>query len=179
VALDPAVSALLDPIRLKVAGVLVDSDLSTEQIVELTELDRRTVLEAVAALRQATLVDSVDGTYRLPAERLLQIAADQADSDLPMDPSIGFGMTDDERVVLSRYFEARTLIELPSSRAKRLIVLERLALEFDPGRRYPEHEVNKILHEFNTDWSTLRRNLVDEGFLDRNHNVYWRSGGRT
>ncbi len=70
------------------------------------------------------------------------------------------------------------LTSAPTSRAKRLIVLERLALEFDVGQKYPEREVNSILGAFNPDWSTLRRHLVDEGMLDRDHNVYWRSGGR-
>ena len=99
-----------------------------------------------------------------------------------MDPAIGFGMTDDEQLVLARYFSGRVLVEIPTHRAKRLVVLQRLALEFDIGRRYTEREVNEILFPFNPDWSTLRRGMVDEGLLDREHtageNVYWRSGGR-
>ena len=95
-----------------------------------------------------------------------------------MDPVIGFGMSDDERLVLSRFFHGRTLHEIPSNRAKRLVVLERLALEFDVGRRYPEREVNQILGAFHPDWSALRRFLVDEGFLARDHGVYWRTGGK-
>lgn len=95
-----------------------------------------------------------------------------------MDPSIGYGMTDDERLVLSRFFQARTLVKIPTARAKRLIVLERLALEFELGRRYPEAAVNDILRPFHSDVAALRRSLVDEGFLDRDHGEYWRSGGR-
>jgi hypothetical protein len=99
-----------------------------------------------------------------------------------MDPVIGYGMTDDERAVLERYFSGRTLLQVPIQRPKRQIVLQRLALEFDVGRRYREGEVNAILHPFSTDWSTLRRGLVDEGLLDREHRDgqtwYWRSGGR-
>ena len=64
----------------------------------------------------------------------------------------------------------------------RLVVLQRLALEFDVGRRYTEAEVNSILGAFHPDWSALRRGLVDEDFLDREPrgggNMYWRSGGR-
>jgi hypothetical protein len=99
-----------------------------------------------------------------------------------MDPVIGYGMTDDERLVLARFFAGRVLVEIPSQRAKRLIVLQRLALEFDPGRRYTELEVNAVLGAFHRDWSALRRGLVDEGLLDREPtaggNLYWRSGGR-
>ena len=61
-------------------------------------------------------------------------------------------------------------------------MLQRIALEFDIGRRYSEPEVNEILGAFNPDWSTLRRGLIDEGLLDRETagggNLYWRSGGR-
>ena len=173
---------LLDLDRLAVAGALATGARSTGQLVGATGLDRRVVLEALGSLRSAELVvDShVDGEsgHALDVAALRAIATELVDPDLPMDPVIGYGMTDDERVVLGRHFEGRTLTSIPVSRAKRLIVLERLALEFDVGRRYPEREVNSILGGFHPDWSTLRRHLVDEGMLDRDQNVYWRSGGR-
>jgi hypothetical protein len=169
---------LLDTDRLAIAGTLVAADRSTEELAAATGIDNRAVIEAVGALRSAGLVSSVDGTHHLEVEALRGIANDLVDPELPMDPVIGYGMTDEERDVLGRYFEGRTLTSVPTSRAKRLIVLERLALEFDVGQNYPEREVNSILGAFNPDWSTLRRHLVDEGMLDRDHNVYWRSGGR-
>jgi hypothetical protein len=57
-------------------------------------------------------------------------------------------------------------------------VLQRLALEFEPGVRYPEAEVDRILGRFHDDHATLRQALVDEGLLDRAHGTYWRAGGR-
>ncbi|MCC6436766.1 MAG: DUF2087 domain-containing protein [Acidimicrobiales bacterium] len=95
-----------------------------------------------------------------------------------MDPSIGFGMTEDEQQVLRRFFEGRTLREIPTNRSKRLIVLERLSLELDVGRRYAERELNGVLQAFHPDHAALRRHLVDEGFLDRRNGQYWRTGGR-
>jgi hypothetical protein len=38
--------------------------------------------------------------------------------------------------------------------------------------------VNAIVGRFYTDYASIRRYLVDEGFLDREHGIYWRSGGR-
>ena len=96
-----------------------------------------------------------------------------------MDEYIGYGMDDREREVLGRFFRGRTLEKIPAARSKRLIVLERLALEFEVGRRYPEASVNEILLAFHRDVAALRRHLVDEGLLDRDHGEYWRSGGRT
>ena len=68
--------------------------------------------------------------------------------------------------------------EIPVKRSKRLIVLERLALEFDVGTRYSEKQVNEVLRRFDDDYASVRRYLVDEGFLSREHGVYWRTGGR-
>jgi hypothetical protein len=96
----------------------------------------------------------------------------------PASPRIGFGMTQKEAEVLVRFFRGDRLVELPAARAKRLVVLERLALEFEPGIRYPEAEVNERLRRFHDDHATLRRALVDEGLLDRAAGEYWRSGGR-
>jgi hypothetical protein len=57
-------------------------------------------------------------------------------------------------------------------------VLERIAIEFDAGVRYEEKEVNVIVGRFFNDYAAIRRYLVDEGFLDRDHGEYWRTGGR-
>lgn len=173
---------LLDLDRLAVAGALAIGSKSTDELAAATGRDRRVVLAAVGDLRAAGLVVEHGGRYRLDVDALRAAARDAAEVAIPMDPVIGFGMTDDERQILSRYFSGRVLTEIPTQRARRLVVLQRLALEFDVGRRYTEAEVNAVLGAFHPDWSTLRRGLVDEGFLDREPrgggNLYWRSGGR-
>lgn len=70
-----------------------------------------------------------------------------------------------------------SLHTMPTRRAKRLVVLDRIAQEFEPGRRYPEAEVVEVLTRFHADHAALRRSLVDEGFLARHDGVYWRTGG--
>lgn len=170
--------SLLEPDRIAVAGAIVTSARTIDEICAVTGQERRRVVEAIGALRTVELIEVSESRYRLDDVALRMIAAELEESPLPMDPSIGYGMTDEERDVLARYFEGRTLTSVPVSRAKRLVVLERLALEFDVGKKYAEEEVNSILGAFDPDWSTLRRHLVDEGLLDRERNVYWRSGGR-
>jgi hypothetical protein len=173
---------LFDARRLAIAGALAVRDMTSTQIQAHTGLGRVPVLEALGELRSVGLVASDDEVYRLDLDALRRAARDAAESAMPMDPAIGFGMTDDERIILERFFSGRVLDEIPTQRSKRLVVLQRLALEFDPGRRYSEFEVNEVLGGFHPDWSALRRGLVDEGLLDREPkaggNVYWRSGGR-
>lgn len=177
-----SLTTLLDLDRLSVAGALAVRAMSIDELVVATHRDRRTVLLAVGDLRGIGLVREADHGYEIDGERLRSLARDAAEVETPMDPVIGFGMTDHERRILERYFSGRVLNEIPAQRARRIVVLQRLALEFDLGRRYTEAEVNEILGGFHPDWSALRRGLVDEGFLDREPrgggNLYWRAGGR-
>ena len=69
------------------------------------------------------------------------------------------------------------LFTLPAKRTKRLLVLDHVVQAFEPGRTYAEKEVNAIVGRLHDDFAALRRALVDEGFLTRENNVYWRSGG--
>ncbi len=66
---------------------------------------------------------------------------------------------------------------IPSRHSKRLVVLDLLAQLFEPGQRYEEVEVNRMLRAYHDDVAALRRYLVEDGFLDRSAGVYWRSGG--
>ena len=56
-------------------------------------------------------------------------------------------------------------------------MLDLLARRFTPGVRYTEVEVNRELMAVADDYVSLRRALVDFGFLDRADGRYWRSGG--
>ena len=82
-----------------------------------------------------------------------------------------------DEVVVERFMPGGRLVQMPAKRARRLIVLDHVARVFEPGRRYPEREVNDALRVIYDDFAALRRYLVDEGFLTREDGVYWRSGG--
>ena len=78
---------------------------------------------------------------------------------------------------LQAFMRDRRLAQIPARRAKRLLLLDCLSQSFEPGRRYREAEVNVALRAVHDDHATLRRYLVDEGFLCREDGYYWRSGG--
>ena len=115
-------------------------------------------------------------TYRLDPETL-RWAAGQVGPPGIAGLALG-AANEDEEAVLRTFFRDGRLTEIPTKETKRRIVLERIALEFEPGLRYDEREVNVIVGRFFNDYASLRRYLVDERFLDRDHGEYWRSGGR-
>ncbi len=69
------------------------------------------------------------------------------------------------------------IVTMPAKRSRRLVLLDHVAQQFEVGVRYKEGEVNLKLRTLHDDYAALRRYLVDEGFLSREHGEYWRSGG--
>ncbi|HSE55839.1 MAG TPA: DUF2087 domain-containing protein [Nocardioidaceae bacterium] len=84
---------------------------------------------------------------------------------------------EEDRVIVDRFVTDGRLTLMPTKRSKRLVVLDHIAQSFEPGRTFTETEVNEVLSGFHDDYAALRRYLVDEQFLAREDNVYWRSGG--
>jgi|SRR5438477_3536666 len=174
---DEILRALADPERLAIAGFLARRPATAEELAGELDLkpDRvRKHLVRLMAVR-VVAVDEDRHTYRLRPDVLREAAEDVGP---PRDPGLALGAVDeDEETVLRQYFREGRLREIPAKHAKRLIVLHRIALEFDVGRRYSEREVNEIVARFHNDHASLRRHLVDEGLLSRERGEYWRTGG--
>jgi hypothetical protein len=115
-------------------------------------------------------------TYRLDPETL-RWAAQQVGP--PRDAGIALGAAnEDEEAVVRTFFRDGRLTEIGTKASKRRVVLERISIEFDPGIRYDEREVNAIVGAFLNDHAALRRYLVDERFLDRDAGVLARGRPR-
>jgi hypothetical protein len=82
----------------------------------------------------------------------------------------------DHRVLQTFVDVAGRLMSIPVQHKKRLAVLRWLVEDFQPGRLYPEAEVNHIISRRHPDFAALRRYLVDEEFMQRRRGVYWRTG---
>jgi len=79
---------------------------------------------------------------------------------------------------LRPYVRDGRITVMPARRAVRLLLLDRVAQAFEPGRRYKEPAVNEVLKTLYDDHVTLRRYLVDEELMSRTPDgTYWRSGG--
>ncbi len=168
---------VLDADRLAVVGAVAAKPATAGALAARTGQRQRRVLATLAPLVAAGIVAQEGDVYHLRREALRDLARHLPQPPPPA-PEVFAGMRSDERAVLAPFFRGRRLVEIPAQRSKRLVVLERLALEFEPGRRYAEREVTGVLALWYPDYASLRRYLVDEGFLDRAGGEYWRSGGR-
>ena len=72
------------------------------------------------------------------------------------------------------FFRDGRLTSLPSRASYRMAALAALAERFGLDQLYDEREVNEILAGDAPDPATLRRLLVDHGYLGRVNGAYWR-----
>jgi hypothetical protein len=165
----------VDPVRLAVLGAAARGPVDVDGVAADLGVPSRRVLKEVGTLIEVGLLTAERALDRVALREVARALPQTAE----MDPAIVEGpWSAEEAAVLARFFSGARLVEIPTNRAKRALVLDRLAQEFEPGLRYAEVEVNSILQVFHPDYAALRRYLVDEGFLTRADGAYWRTGGR-
>jgi hypothetical protein len=185
---------LVAPDAATIAGLLADDDRrqafaalvlgasSIDEVRTATGLSVRAAATALERLVAGELVERtglhdhvVLGAAFRRAARAARAASARA---VTGDEATGeAGAPTDEARVLRTYLRNGRLTHIPVHRAKRLVVLDRLAQDFEIGIHFSEAQVNAILRRYHDDVAALRRYLVDEGFLDRAAGEYWRSGG--
>jgi|SRR5438067_4957967 len=172
----PMFKALADESRLKIIGLLATRERSVEELATALKLKPPTVSHHLATLREIGLVSMrAEGTthlYGFQPERLRELNRRLAPEKLAIPDSEGGDAW--ERKVLADFTEQGRLKGIPVGETKRLVILRWFARKFEPGRRYPELEVNAIIAEFINDYASVRRYLVDHHLMERRAGVYWR-----
>lgn len=172
--------ALADANRLKIVGLLAQDEFSVEQLAEMLNLKASTVSHHLSRLSEAGLVSArAEGYYNIyrletksleeMAERLLaRDTLPEIASDVDMDAY-------DRKVIQDYSLPDGRLKTLPSKGKKLEVLLEYIAKSFEHGVDYSEKEVNEILARFHTDVTSLRRDLIEYRFLDRERDGsrYW------
>ncbi|MET8044071.1 DUF2087 domain-containing protein [Micromonospora sp. NPDC005215] len=162
--------ALADDGRRRIFAAIVLGASSTAQVAERTGLPARVVLTGVRRLTDAGLVTGADGALAADEASLRAAARDSRpadDSDPAADP------------VLRTFLRGDVLVSLPAQPKRRRVLLAHIAeRSFEPGTRYPERAVDDALKVWcaagGSDHATLRRYLVDEQLLTREHGIYQR-----
>jgi hypothetical protein len=167
--------ALVDLERIRILALIADRGRTAAEIAAGLGLDANAVAAHLTVLGQAGLVS----TERSGHERRMRIHADRLGgiqavcrARLAEHPAKG----PDESIPagVRQFFRGGQLTAFPAKHSRYLDVLRVLVEDFEPAIDYPEAEVNSILLRRHEDFATLRRDLVDSGFMTRANGIYRR-----
>ncbi len=171
--------ALADLSRLRILGALATQERTVEELADLLELKAPTVSHHLARLRALGLVetraDGVTRWNRLEVAGLERLAKMLATPEMVATLSADVESATWERKTLRDYLDGERLREIPAQLKKRQVILRWLADQFAWEREYTEAEVNEILKRRHPDTAYLRRELVGEKLMARDHGRYWRT----
>lgn len=172
--------ALGDPARLRLLGLIAAEPRTGKELAEAVSLGAPTVSHHMDKLVRSGLVkverSGQSRIYTLNAEMLASFSRLARTAEQPaLDAGDAADESEQERErakTLRDFFDGDRLKHIPAQRKKRVIVLQHLLRRFDPQREYTEREVNDLLKQSHDDFATLRRELIDYGFMSRAGGVY-------
>jgi hypothetical protein len=85
---------------------------------------------------------------------------------------------DESDKILATVFESLSPLKLKlfsAKEKKKIVTLRKIAQQFETGKVYTEKELNRILKDIYDDYPTLRRYLIEYGFMERSTDCmqYW------
>jgi DNA-binding transcriptional ArsR family regulator len=182
--------ALADESRLTLLRVLSQGEQTVGDLARQVDLGEPTVSHHLSKLREAGLVTlrmagnqrfyRVDerglAHFKKMVAEIEQIPPNlvRASSDDAWIATLGWDATDQQ--VLREHTLDGQLTHLPAKQKKMHVILRWLATLFEVDRLYSELEVNVLLKAvYAEDYVSLRRDLVDTGFLrrERGGGKYW------
>lgn len=88
-----------------------------------------------------------------------------------------YNITDKEReTTIKNYMDENGAIKtFPSKAKKKIIILGEVVKNFSKGRKYSEKEINRVLKRIYEDFVSIRRALIEYGFVERSKDCseYW------
>ena len=87
----------------------------------------------------------------------------------------------EQEQIIKTYFEdteAFKLKSFPTKEKRKIVVLRKISTLFEAGKKYSEVQINTILKPVFEDIATIRRYLIEYGFLERTKDCkeYWLKG---
>ena len=160
---------------------LIHEGMSDNEIASKLELSPSTVRHQKFMFREkAKMAKMYLAVYELTMEK------NRIDKDKLIPIHDGAIMVDDRYIttkeqsdkILSTAFESLSplkLINFSAKEKKKIVILKKIMEQFEPGKQYPEKEVNEILKNIYSDYPTIRRYLIEYGFMERTNDckLYW------
>jgi DNA-binding transcriptional ArsR family regulator len=172
--------ALADSSRLLAVNALAERPHCVEELAQRLDIAPSTMSFHLRKLEAAQLVSKSQNqyytVYALRPERLQASLGEL----VRLGPKESESQKERRRVaqyreqVVRTFFHRGKLQKLPKQWKKQVIVAEEFLKDFDPGCDYSEKELSARLAERFPDYCTIRRILVDEGYLTRDGGIYRR-----
>jgi len=181
--------ALADENRLMMLRLMSEDERTVSDMAEYLKLTEATVSHHVSKMHSAGLLNlRMAGTYRYyrvnPA-RMAKFRAYAAEINTkPTNPTEtkndetwidALDWDEADKKVLREYVVNEKLTQFPSKTKKWLVILRWIVTKFEPDAHYTEKEVNAIISPINSDYASIRRDLVDYGYMRRQRGGgdYW------
>ncbi len=168
--------ALADTSRLAVVNALLEGPHCAEELATRLRRSPSTITFHLKKLEQAGLVSRTRNQYYGVFQLSLELL-DVTLKDFISHPS-GEDSPEQKRLrkyrekVLQTFVKNGRLVQLPKQWKKQRIILDELVKQLDPAKEYREGELNVVLEAFHLDYCTLRRLLIDEGYMTRDGQRY-------
>jgi biotin operon repressor len=173
-----ALKALADRSRILVVNALLEKPHCAEELAERLRLAPSTISFHLRRLEEAGLVTKSKTQYYVVYELRADLLRMSLKDFVTMPP--GDDGPEERRMrqgrekVVRTFFRNGELVQIPKQLRKRRIVLEEFLASFEPGKEYEEYEVNERITPLYEDYCTIRRMLVDEGYMARKGQKYRR-----
>ncbi|TDC33035.1 DUF2087 domain-containing protein [Kribbella albertanoniae] len=165
---DQLCGLLAEPSRLRTYSAVVLGATTPDQVAGSTGLSGAAVGKALQKLIKAGLV-TASPSLQADQDAFKNAVRAERPTRTPLD-------ADPERdSVLKAFIRDGRLTHFPTYPDKLRVVLEHVVKSFEPGRSYPEPEVNELLNHWHPDHAALRRELVDARLLTRTNSIYRRT----
>ncbi len=171
--------ALADPTRLRILLLLSEGEMNGHTLAEKLNISQPTVTHHAAKLREAALItERRDKNTVYFAQNRYFIQQHAVASLKFIFKEGGKDMIEPEReqvkaAVLRNFFaKDGRLRQIPAQYKKKLIALEHVVEQLEPGRKYTEKEINEFIKQFHEDFATIRREFIMHQFMYREDGIY-------
>lgn len=172
--------AVLDSDRLSLISHLSQEELSLSELAAHSNMGQKEVQRHLEVLANANLVNVLNregkSVYRFNPKHLEEIKRQHFARSKNETNFDKFGFSKEKQKILTDYTHQDGSLKMIPTKTKKIIaVLHYLILSFEKGIEYSEVQVNEILERYYPDPTTLRRYLIDNGYLGRSKNGsrYW------
>ena len=172
--------ATLDSDRLKLISFLTEEPFPVLDLAEKIGGNPAAIMRHLEVLVEANLVKATDQdgktVYRFDYKKLELMARQQLSQS-----QNEINLSEEHQVFIQNYTRSDGSLKIIPTHLKKISpIMEYISCAFEFDAFYSEKEVSAILNRYHPDSTTLRRHLVDYGYLgrERNGSRYWRLDNR-